>query len=80
MAATISCSSSGVCRSGVANQRDDVCKVVLLLLLAQVEFAGCGDRFAAVGEGGLLATWRLDAPKRGALGRADWALQVRRTG
>jgi len=41
-----------------------------------VRFGDCGERFAAIGEGGLLATWRLDAPRRGGLGRADWAMQV----
>ena len=31
---------------------------------AAVRFAPSGDRFAAVGEGGVVATWRLDAPTR----------------
>lgn len=29
-----------------------------------VRFAPSGERFAAVGEGGVVATWRLDAPTR----------------
>lgn len=45
-------------------------------MACQVRFSGCGERFAAVGEGGLLGAWRLDAPRRGGLGRADWAMQV----
>ena len=49
---------------------------------AQVRFSGCGERFAGVGEGGVVATWRLDAPRymasdTGPLGRADWACQAR---
>ena len=31
---------------------------------AAVRFAPSGERFAAVGEGGVVATWRLDAPSR----------------
>jgi WD40 repeat protein len=31
---------------------------------AAVRFAPSGERFAAVGEGGVVATWRLDAPTR----------------
>ena len=47
----------------------------------QVRFSGCGERFAGIGEGGVVATWRLDAPRyvasdTGPLGRADWACQV----
>ncbi|KAL4433701.1 hypothetical protein ABPG75_000142 [Micractinium tetrahymenae] len=34
---------------------------------AAVRFAPSGERFAAVGEGGVVATWRLDAPSRQAL-------------
>lgn len=46
-----------------------------------VRFSDCGERFAAVGEGGGVATWRLDAPRytstdTGTLGRADWCHQV----
>lgn len=41
-----------------------------------VRFNGTGDRFVGVGDGGLVATWRLDAP-RGAHGTvwADWTAQ-----
>lgn len=41
-----------------------------------VRFSQCGERFAAIGEGGLLAAWGLGAPRKGSLGRADWTLQV----
>ena len=46
-----------------------------------MRFSGCGERFAGIGEGGVVATWRLDAPRyvasdTGPLGRADWACQV----
>eukprot|EP00884_Botryococcus_braunii_P004810 jgi/Botrbrau1/1432/Bobra.0063s0124.2 len=45
-----------------------------------VRFSDCGERFAAVGEGGGVATWRIDAPRytssdTGTLGRADWCHQ-----
>ena len=43
---------------------------------AAVRFAPNGERFAAVGEGGVVATWRLDAPSRQAdedgHGCAEW--------
>lgn len=43
---------------------------------AAVRFAPSGERFAAVGEGGVVATWRLDAPTRQADGDghgcAEW--------
>lgn len=47
----------------------------------QVTFSECGERFTAIGEGGVVATWRVDAPRiaasdTGALGRADWCHQV----
>lgn len=47
----------------------------------QVKFSECGERFAAIGEGGVVAAWRVDAPRladsdTGALGRADWCHQV----
>ena len=51
---------------------------------AALRFSASGERFAAAGEGGVVATWRLDAP-RGAGGRAadadgaacaDWWHQV----
>ena len=53
----------------------------LTQLPVQVRFSGCGERFAGIGEGGVVATWRLDAPRyvasdTGPLGRADWACQV----
>mmetsp|Transcript_1457 Transcript_1457/g.3444 ORF Transcript_1457/g.3444 Transcript_1457/m.3444 type:complete len:102 (+) Transcript_1457:269-574(+) len=49
-----------------------------------VRFSGCGERFAAAGSGGIVATWRLDQgrPLSGAtdldgdassLGAADWS-------
>ena len=47
---------------------------------AAVRFAPSGERFAAVGEGGVVATWRLDAPSRQADGDghgcAEWWHQV----
>ena len=54
-------------------------------LVLQVQFSECGERFAGVGEGGVVATWRLDAPRfaasdTGPLGRADWCHQVRSPG
>ena len=47
----------------------------------QVTFSECGERFTGIGEGGVVATWRVDAPRiaasdTGALGRADWCHQV----
>ena len=46
-----------------------------------VRFSDCGEHFAAVGEGGVVATWRVDAPRylttdTGSLGRAEWCHQV----
>ncbi|KAK9799814.1 hypothetical protein WJX73_002530 [Symbiochloris irregularis] len=46
-----------------------------------VQFSECGERFAGIGEGGVVATWRLDAPRfaasdTGPLGRADWCHQA----
>ncbi|KAK9861889.1 hypothetical protein WJX84_003839 [Apatococcus fuscideae] len=45
-----------------------------------VRFSNCGEHFAAVGEGGVVATWRVDAPRylttdTGSLGRAEWCHQ-----
>ena len=50
-------------------------------LCLQVTFSECGERFTGIGEGGVVATWRVDAPRiaasdTGALGRADWCHQV----
>lgn len=47
----------------------------------QVRFSECGERFAAIGEGGVVAAWRVDAPRlaasdTGSLGRAEWCHQV----
>jgi hypothetical protein len=49
-----------------------------------VRFSGCGERFAAVGSGGIIATWRLDQGRplsstadldadSSSLGSADWS-------
>ena len=47
----------------------------------QVCFSEGGERFAAIGQGGLAAAWRLDAPQftrsdSGPLARSDWCHQV----
>ena len=47
----------------------------------QVCFSEGGERFAAIGQGGLAAVWRLDAPQftrsdSGPLARSDWCHQV----
>jgi hypothetical protein len=47
-----------------------------------VRFSEGGERFAAVGQGGMAAAWRLDAPTftrsdSGPLARSDWCHQVR---
>lgn len=44
-------------------------------------FSEGGDRFAAIGQGGMAAAWRLDAPQytrsdSGPLARSDWCHQV----
>ena len=39
---------------------------------AAVRWSGCGDRLAAVGRGGVVAAWRLDAPQLSGLAHADW--------
>ena len=44
-------------------------------------FSEGGERFAAIGQGGLAAAWRLDAPQftrsdSGPLARSDWCHQV----
>ncbi|KAK9832643.1 hypothetical protein WJX81_006635 [Elliptochloris bilobata] len=46
-----------------------------------VRWSDCGERFAAVGEGGVAAVWRVDAPQfthsdSGPLARADWCHQA----
>ena len=51
------------------------------ILLPQVCFSEGGDRFVAIGQGGLAAAWRLDAPQftrsdTGPLARSDWCHQV----
>lgn len=48
---------------------------------AQVCFSEGGERFAAIGQGGMAAAWRLDAPTytrsdSGPLARSDWCNQV----
>ena len=50
-------------------------------LRTQVRFSEGGERFAAIGQGGLAAAWRLDAPTftrsdSGPLARSDWCHQV----
>lgn len=47
----------------------------------QVCFSEGGERFAAIGQGGMAAAWRLDAPQytrsdSGPLARSDWCHQV----
>ena len=47
----------------------------------QVCWSDDGERFAGLGDGGVVATWRLDAPRMAAsdtgyLGRSDWCHQV----
>jgi hypothetical protein len=47
----------------------------------QVCFSEGGERFAAIGQGGMGAAWRLDAPTytrsdSGPLARSDWCHQV----
>lgn len=47
----------------------------------QVCWSDDGERFAGLGDGGVVATWRLDAPRlqasdTGYLGRSDWCHQV----
>lgn len=47
----------------------------------QVCWSDDGERFAGLGDGGVVATWRLDAPRMqasdtGYLGRSDWCHQV----
>ncbi len=48
---------------------------------AALRFSANGERFAAAGEGGVVATWRLDAPGRptdvDGAACADWWQQVR---
>ena len=51
---------------------------------AQVRFSEGGERFAAIGQGGMAAAWRLDAPTftrsdSGPLARSDWCHQARAT-
>ncbi len=50
----------------------------------QVRFSEGGERFAAIGQGGMAAAWRLDAPTftrsdSGPLARSDWCHQARLT-
>lgn len=47
----------------------------------QVCWSDDGERFAGLGDGGVVAIWRLDAPRMAAsdtayLGRSDWCHQV----
>lgn len=49
--------------------------------VVQVCWSDDGERFAGLGDGGVVATWRLDAPRMAAsdtayLGRSDWCHQV----
>ena len=49
--------------------------------LWQVCWSDDGERFGGLGDGGVVATWRLDAPRMqasdtGYLGRSDWCHQV----
>lgn len=47
----------------------------------QVCWSDDGERFSGLGDGGVVATWRLDAPRMqasdtGYLGRSEWCHQV----
>ena len=51
------------------------------MLAVQVCWSDDGERFSGLGDGGVVATWRLDAPRMqasdtGYLGRSDWCHQV----
>lgn len=85
-------SARRLCKCHIASHSSaPACLVALLLThpcrlanwgkAAAVRFAPNGERFAAVGEGGVVATWRLDAPSRQAdedgHGCAEWWHQVR---
>lgn len=53
----------------------------MLGFMMQVCWSDDGERFAGLGDGGVVATWRLDAPRMAAsdtayLGRSDWCHQV----
>ena len=47
---------------------------------ASLTYSATGARFAAIGEGGLVAMWRSDVMGAGGAGYADWAHQVRGAG
>ena len=62
-------------------QRQSSTSICLDLLAVQVCWSDDGERFSGLGDGGVVATWRLDAPRMqasdtGYLGRSDWGHQV----
>ena len=60
-------------RFGVASARKSLTSNLNLIgLPPAVRWSGCGDRLAAVGRGGVVAAWRLDAPQLSGLAYADW--------
>lgn len=55
--------------------------LIVNMLAVQVCWSDDGERFSGLGDGGVVATWRLDAPRMqasdtGYLGRSDWCHQV----
>ena len=57
------------------------CLELTCWIVMQVCWSDDGERFAGLGDGGVVATWRLDAPHMAAsdtgyLGRSDWCHQV----